>query len=49
MSDRLLAYKVFGVMELFERDMPIVAEGIAEELTRETVEFLRWAVCQKHD
>ncbi len=46
MSDRLLAYKMFGVMELFERDMPVVAEGIAEALTGETVEFLRWAVCQ---
>jgi len=46
MSDRLPAYKIFGVMELFERDMPTLAEGIAEPLTRETVEFLRWAVCQ---
>ena len=46
MSDRLLAYKMFGVMELFERDMPVVAEGIAEALTRETAEFLQWAVCE---
>ena len=40
------AYEIFGVMELFERDMPILAEGIAEELTQETVEFLKWAVCE---
>ena len=46
MSDRLPAYKIFGVMELFERDMPTLAEGIAEALTRETVEFLQWAVCE---
>ncbi len=37
---------MFELLEILERDMPLVAEGLAEVLTKETAEFLRWAVCE---
>jgi len=37
---------MFELLEILERDMPLVAEGLAEVLTKETAEFLRYAVCE---
>jgi len=37
---------MFELLEILERDMPLVAERLAEVLTKETAEFLRWAACE---
>lgn len=36
---------MFELMEILERDALLFAEGLAEVLTKETAEFLKWAVC----
>lgn len=37
---------MFELLEILERDAPLFAEELAEALTRETAEFLRFAVCE---
>ena len=40
------AYEVLIAREELERDMPLLSAELDAGFTRETAEFLQWAVCE---